>query len=309
MRQRPLFLAVEAAHVNDVRAVVMRVWKGSYQQKLLLSRNSRRLRKERFRHDRWIEKGVRPRNEKNGDHRPVKAASSPLRRRISEFTFSIRPPNRRKKGGPIENDHSPCSALSLHYAHGRLSRGAGSGREGKEKLATATFAGGCFWCMEPAFDKLKGVISVMPGYTAGPRRIPPTKRCRRALRGTPSRCRSPTTVQRWPSDLLTVFWHNIDPTVKDRQFCDVGNQYRSAIFYHDEEQKKVAEASKKALEESKRSTALLYRDSPGLDILSGRRYHRQYYKKNPVRYKFYRWNCGRDSRLKEVWGESAGAHE
>jgi peptide-methionine (S)-S-oxide reductase len=110
--------------------------------------------------------------------------------------------------------------------------------------------------------------------------------------------------------LLDVFWHNIDPLVKDRQFCDVGDQYRSAIFYHDEEQKKLAEASLKALEESKRLSGPIYTEiKPASDFYPAEEYHKQYYKKNPVRYKFYRWNCGRDARLKELWAEAAPAHE
>jgi len=188
--------------------------------------------------------------------------------------------------------------------------GAGQETE-KGKLATATFAGGCFWCMEPAFDKLKGVLSVLPGYTGGSKKDPTYEEVSSGSTGHAESVQivyDPSKISY--SDLLTVFWHNIDPTVKDRQFCDVGNQYRSAIFYHDEEQKELAEASKKALEESKRFKGPIYTEIvPASTFYPAEEYHRQYYKKNPVRYKFYRWNCGRDARLKELWGESGGAHE
>ncbi len=105
--------------------------------------------------------------------------------------------------------------------------------------------------------------------------------------------------------LLDVFWHNIDPTVKDRQFCDVGNQYRSAIFYHDEEQRRLAEESKKALEQSPRfkGTRIYTEIVPSTELYPAETYHQHYYKKNPIRYKFYRYNCGRDERLTEIWGK------
>ena len=205
------------------------------------------------------------------------------------------------------------SALSSFFMLAAVSarvQGAGQETE-KGKLATATFAGGCFWCMEPAFDKLSGVVSVLPGYTGGSKKDPTYEEVSSGSTGHAESVQivyNPSKISY--SDLLTVFWHNIDPTVQDRQFCDVGNQYRSAIFYHDEEQKRLAEASKKALEESKRFEGPIYTEIvPASTFYPAEEYHRQYYKKNPVRYKFYRWNCGRDARLKELWGESAGAHE
>jgi len=205
------------------------------------------------------------------------------------------------------------SALSSFFMLAAVSarvQGAGQETE-KGELATATFAGGCFWCMEPAFDKLNGVVSVLPGYTGGSKKDPTYEEVSSGSTGHAESVQivyDPSKISY--SDLLSVFWHNIDPTVKDRQFCDVGNQYRSAIFYHDEEQKKLAEASKKALEESKRFKGPIYTEIvPASTFYPAEEYHRQYYKKNPVRYKFYRWNCGRDARLKELWGESAGAHE
>jgi peptide-methionine (S)-S-oxide reductase len=104
--------------------------------------------------------------------------------------------------------------------------------------------------------------------------------------------------------LLDVFWHNVDPTVKDRQFCDAGSQYRSAIFYHSPEQKRLAEASKKALEQSKRFPGPVYTEIvPATAFYPAEEYHQKYYQKNPIRYKYYRYGCGRDQRLKELWGK------
>jgi peptide-methionine (S)-S-oxide reductase len=187
---------------------------------------------------------------------------------------------------------------------------AASGTEGAGAapgpgLQKATFAGGCFWCMEPAFDKLQGVQSVVSGYTGG-RKINPTYE--EVSAGTTGHAESieivydPSVIGY--SILLDVFWHNIDPTVKDRQFCDIGSQYRSAIFYHTEEQKRLAAESKKALEQSKRFPGPIYTEIvPATTFYPAEEYHQQYYRKNPIRYKYYRFGCGRDQRLKELWGK------
>jgi peptide-methionine (S)-S-oxide reductase len=192
--------------------------------------------------------------------------------------------------------------------------GSAAGKEDAGgRVETATFAGGCFWCMAPVFDRLPGVVSVTVGYTGGRKKNPTYEE---VSAGGTGHAESVQIVYD-PSKiiyarLLDVFWRNIDPTVKDRQFCDVGNQYRSSIFYHDEEQKKLAEGSKKELEESKRFSGPIYTEiAPASQFYPAEEYHQQYYKKNPVRYKFYRWNCGRDARLKELWGGAAAgdAHE
>ena len=184
--------------------------------------------------------------------------------------------------------------------------------EGKSAgLETATFAGGCFWCMEPAFDSLEGVKSVMPGYTGGTK-VNPTYE--EVSSGTTGHAESvqitydPAKVSY--SRLLDVFWHNIDPLAKDKQFCDTGSQYRSAIFYHNEEQKKLALESKAALEASDRFKGkTIYTEIVSASTFyPAEEYHRKYYKKNPVRYSFYRFSCGRDDRLKEIWGKEAGGH-
>jgi peptide-methionine (S)-S-oxide reductase len=182
--------------------------------------------------------------------------------------------------------------------------------QGPEKAARppqsekATFAGGCFWCMEHPFDELDGVMSVTVGYTGGHKKNPTYEE---VSSGTTGHAESVQIVydpaKITYAKLLDVFWHNIDPTVKDQQFCDVGNQYRTAIFYHNEEQKRLAEESKKALEKSGRFKGPIYTEIvPASEFYPAEEYHQHYYKKNPLRYKFYRYNCGRDQRLKELWG-------
>ena len=179
---------------------------------------------------------------------------------------------------------------------------------GVRRLEKATFAGGCFWCMEAPFDKLDGVVSVTVGYTGG-RTVKPTYE--QVSAGGTGHAESieivfdPATIGF--EKLLAVFWRNVDPTTPNRQFCDVGRQYRTAIFYHGEVQRRLAEESKKALEESKRLPAGIATEIvPAGEFWPAEEYHQHYYKKNPVRYKLYRYNCGRDQRLEELWGRDAG---
>jgi peptide-methionine (S)-S-oxide reductase len=188
--------------------------------------------------------------------------------------------------------------------------GIGEGEAASASPEKATFAGGCFWCMVPPFEGLPGVISVTSGYTGGHKKNPTYEE---VSSGTTGHAESVQIVYD-PSKisyekLLDIFWHNIDPLVKDQQFCDVGHQYRTAIFYHNENQKRLAETSKAALEQSKTLQGTIYTEIvPAGEFYKAEEYHQDYYKKNPVRYKFYRWNCGRDQRLKEIWGDKAGAH-
>jgi peptide-methionine (S)-S-oxide reductase len=188
--------------------------------------------------------------------------------------------------------------MSLSVADGAVAASAAH-------LEKAIFAGGCFWCMEHPFDELGGVVSVVSGYTGG-RKNNPTYR--EVSSGTTGHAESveitydPLKISY--VKLLDVFWHNIDPTVKDRQFCDVGTQYRSAIFYTGEEQRRLAENSKKEQEQSKRFKGPVYTQIvPATVFYPAEEYHQHYYKKNPVRYEFYRYNCGRDQRLHELWGK------
>lgn len=172
------------------------------------------------------------------------------------------------------------------------------------KLAKATFAGGCFWCMEPPFDALDGVISTTVGYAGGQARNPTYAQVSSGRTGHAEAIQVAYDPQKITYEkLLDVFWHNIDPTTADGQFCDKGSQYRTAIFYHGEKQKRLAEESKKALEESKRfEGAVTTEIITASDFYPAEEYHQDYYRKNPVRYKYYRYSCGRDARLKELWG-------
>ncbi len=176
------------------------------------------------------------------------------------------------------------------------------------RLAKATFAGGCFWCMEPPFDKLAGVISTTSGYTGGHKQDPTYKEVSAGSTGHAEAVEivyDPAPISY--AKLLEVFWHNIDPTTPNAQFCDKGTQYRSAIFYHDETQKRLAEESKQALEASKRFTVPIVTEIvPATVFYPAEEYHQDYYQKNPLRYKFYRYNCGRDQRLRELWGDPQG---
>ena len=173
--------------------------------------------------------------------------------------------------------------------------------------ATATFAGGCFWCMEGPFDALDGVISTTSGYTGGAKKDPTYQEVSAGRTGHTEAVQivyDPAKVTY--EKLLDVFWHNIDPTVKDRQFCDAGSQYRSGIFVADDAQKKAADASKVALDKSKPFKAAIVTEiTAATTFYAAEDYHQDYYLKNPVRYRFYRQGCGRDARLKELWGDKA----
>jgi peptide-methionine (S)-S-oxide reductase len=173
-------------------------------------------------------------------------------------------------------------------------------------IEVATFAGGCFWCMEPPFDKLEGVVSTTSGYMGGTTKSPTYPQVSSGSTGHAEVVQvafDPRKVSY--AKLLEVFWHNVDPTVKDQQFCDVGSQYRTAIFTHGEEQRKQAEASKAALVKSKPfKAAIVTPIVPAGEFTAAEEYHQDYYVKNPVRYKFYRNGCGRDTRLKQLWGSA-----
>ncbi len=170
---------------------------------------------------------------------------------------------------------------------------------------TAIFAGGCFWCIEADFEKLAGVVSVESGYTGGQIENPTYKQVSAGVTGHTEAVRvtfEPSKVSY--EQLVDYFWHHIDPTVKDQQFCDVGTQYRSGIYPQGDAQKKVAEASKKALEHSGRFKQIHTEIALPSAFYLAEDYHQDYYKKNPVRYKYYRFNCGRDARVTELWGKS-----
>jgi peptide-methionine (S)-S-oxide reductase len=174
--------------------------------------------------------------------------------------------------------------------------------------AVATFAGGCFWCMEPPFDALPGVLSTTSGYTGGTKPDPSYQEVSAGGTGHAEAVQvvyDPARISY--ARLLEVFWRNVDPVTPNAQFCDRGSQYRSAIFVHDEEQRRLAEASKRALVESKRfARPIVTEVVPAGEFFAAEEYHQDYYRKNPVRYKLYRTGCGRDRRLHELWGGEAG---
>ena len=168
---------------------------------------------------------------------------------------------------------------------------------------TAIFAGGCFWCLEADFDKLPGVLATESGYTGG--KIPNPTYHQVSAGGT-----GHTEAVRVTYDpakltykrLVDYFWHHIDPTVKDRQFCDVGAQYRSAIYWQNEVERKIAEASRDALLKSRRFEHVYTEIVAASTFYPAEEYHQDYYQKNPIRYGYYRLSCGRDARVQEIWG-------
>jgi peptide-methionine (S)-S-oxide reductase len=172
--------------------------------------------------------------------------------------------------------------------------------------ATAIFAGGCFWCVEADFEKLPGVLSAESGYTGGQLRNPTYEQVSHGGTGHAESVRIVYDPQKVTYEqLLDYFWHHVDPTVKDQQFCDHGNQYRTAIFVHSAEEKKLAEASKKKVEAELKKPIYTEIADAGT-FYPAEEYHQDYYVKNPSKYKFYRWNCGRDQRIEQIWGSHKG---
>ena len=171
------------------------------------------------------------------------------------------------------------------------------------QTATAIFAGGCFWCVEADFEKLPGVVAAESGYTGGKTVNPTYEQTNTGNTGHTEAVRityDPAKVSY--ASLLDHFWKNIDPTLKNRQFCDVGSQYRSALFYQNEMEKKAIETSKAGILNAGRIKEIHTEIAPATAFYPAEEYHQDYYKKNPVRYKFYRTGCGRDKRLSEIWG-------
>jgi peptide-methionine (S)-S-oxide reductase len=177
--------------------------------------------------------------------------------------------------------------------------------------ATAVFAGGCFWCEETAFEGVPGVVAVISGYTGGHVANPTYEQVSAGGTGHAESVQvvyDPGKISY--EKLLDIFWHNVDPLQKDAQFCDHGNQYRSAIFYKGLEQQKAAQASKAKLEEEPRFQGKIATEIvPASTFYRAEEYHQDFYKKSPVRYYSYRTGCGRDARLKELWGAAAGGHK
>ncbi len=169
--------------------------------------------------------------------------------------------------------------------------------------ATATFAGGCFWCMEQPFDAVPGVISTTSGYTGGRTKNPTYEQVSDGSTGHTEAIEvvyDPSKVSY--RQLLEVFWRNVDAVDGGGQFCDRGSQYRSGIFFHSDEEQRQAEASKREVAKrlGQNIATEIVKASP---FYQAEGYHQDYYKKNPLQYKFYKWNCGREQRLKKLWGK------
>lgn len=170
--------------------------------------------------------------------------------------------------------------------------------------ATAIFAGGCFWCLEADFDKLPGVIATESGYSGGNTPNPTYHQVSAGGTGHAEAVRlryDPAKLSY--QQLVDYFWRHIDPTVKDRQFCDVGPQYRSAIYWHNEGERKTAEASRDELLKSGKLRQVFTEIVAASAFYPAEDYHQDYYTKNPIRYAYYRKSCGRDARVHEIWGD------
>ena len=179
------------------------------------------------------------------------------------------------------------------------------GNVSEQRFEKATFAGGCFWCMEPPFDKLDGVISTVSGYTGGTEENPTYEQVSAGKTGHLEAIEvtyDPAKVSY--AQLLDVFWKNIDPTQNNGQFVDIGPQYRTAIFYRNEEQRRLALESRNRLQESRKfGNPIATEIRPAMTFYSAEDYHQDYYIKNPIRYKYYRWGSGRDRFLEQSWGK------
>jgi methionine-S-sulfoxide reductase len=176
-----------------------------------------------------------------------------------------------------------------------------------QDMEKATFSGGCFWCMQAIFDQVKGVISTAVGYTGGHKENPSYEEVCSGKTGHTEAIEivyDPSQVTY--EELLDIFWKNIEPTMLNRQFVDFGTQYSTAIFYHNEEQKHLAEASKEKLEKSgKFFKPIVTEIQPASRFYKAEEYHQHYYKKNPIRYEFYEAHSGRNQYLKMIWSSDA----
>jgi len=194
---------------------------------------------------------------------------------------------------------------TMSFGLSGIAHGAAETTDDAKGLATATFAGGCFWCVESDFDKVPGVVSTTSGYTGGQKKNPNYDEVSAGGTGHAEAVKivyDPKKISY--AELLNVFWNNIDPLDGQGQFCDKGDQYRAGIFYHNNEQKQLAEQSKAALEKSARfKQPFATRIVLATQFYPAEEYHQDFHNKNPLRYNFYRFNCGRDARLEKLWGQ------
>ena len=199
------------------------------------------------------------------------------------------------------------SALLLYLTVIPGSHGLTEGRAAdRGPMAKAYFAGGCFWCMEEAFENVQGVSEVVSGYMGGTVKSPTYEAVSAGQTGHAESVEvryDPGKVSY--TQLLEAFWRNVDPVTPDAQFCDHGSQYRAVIFYQGEEEKRLAEESKRAIDLSKRfSTPIVTEITAASEFYPAEDYHPDFYKKNPFRYKYYKFTCGRAQRLETLWGKS-----
>ncbi len=201
------------------------------------------------------------------------------------------------------------AGVPLVPSSGRAPAERGQASTGGTDYAVATFAGGCFWSMEHPFDELPGVVSVTVGYTGGHTKDPTYEEVSAGGTGHAEAVQVTYDRRRLGYErLLDVFWRNIDPLTLDGQVCDFGSQYRTAIFFHDATQRRLAEESRRRLETSGRfQRPIVTQVVAAGEFYRAEEYHQHYYRKNPARYAWYRQGCGRDRRLKELWGSSAPA--
>ncbi len=186
-----------------------------------------------------------------------------------------------------------------------IALGGATASTSAQELETATFAGGCFWCVESDFDAIPGVLETVSGYTGG---IQPNPTYKEVTAGGTGH-REVVQITFDPSivsynDLLTAFWHSVDPTDAGGQFCDRGESYETAVFVEDERQRALAEESR-AIAEASLGQTIVTPIEPAAPFFPAEDYHQDYYEKNPLRYKFYRWSCGRNQRVEELWGDRA----
>jgi peptide-methionine (S)-S-oxide reductase len=201
----------------------------------------------------------------------------------------------------------PVLAAAMALAAGTVVAEQDATATPEDGQALATFAGGCFWCMEPPYDELEGVLATTSGYIGGSTADPTYQEVSAGGTGHAEAVQvtyDPAKVSY--QELLEVFWVNVDPLDAGGQFCDRGDQYRTGIFVHDDEQRRLAEASKQALVDSGRFEQPIVTEIVAAgSFYPAEDYHQDYYEKNPLRYNFYRWNCGRDARLEQLWGAEA----
>jgi len=218
-------------------------------------------------------------------------------------------------GSALRQSASPvvraiAAVVSLAAAMLLFSLSSGLAQSANSPRAEAIFAGGCFWCVESDFDKVHGVLSTTSGYTGGSKANPTYQEVSAGGTGHTESVKvvyDPTKVTF--AQLVEIFWRNIDPVTPNAQFCDHGSQYRSAIFYSTAAEQEAIEKSKAALEASGRLKApIVTQVAQASTFYPAEDYHQDYSTKNPVKYKFYRWNCGRDQRLRALWGDEAGFH-